>query len=158
KKIAKAHQLPSAKDANVQAREEGRPILARDGYIYFGTDPERAKEGEDRRIMVYGVRRALEHLGSISLTGKQFLDYAMPHQLWTEDEAKIIKQALRWLISLAEAWDSHIGDADAVLKPSHDRAARKLLNHFAEAPVEAQRHFLQLMRNDIGPNSASEAE
>jgi|AmaraimetFIIA100_FD_contig_121_294225_length_6637_multi_4_in_0_out_0_3 hypothetical protein len=49
--------------------------------------------------------------------------------------------------------DVEIGDlqdADAALKPSHERAARKLLNHFAAAPGEVQRHFLQLMRDDIG--------
>src|SRR5262245_24006080 len=81
KKIIKAHALPSAKQANAQAKEEGRPVLARDGFIYFGTDPGRAKEGEDRRTMVYGVRRALETLAGIHLTAHQFLDYAHPHQL-----------------------------------------------------------------------------
>lgn len=106
KKIVKVHKLPTAKDANLQAKDEGRPILARDGYIYFGTDPSRAKEGEDRRTMVYGVRKALDTLGNIQLSGKQFLDYAMPHQLWDKDEAKIIKQALRWLTQLSEAWDT----------------------------------------------------
>jgi len=29
---------------------------------------------------------------------------------------------------------------DAALKPSHDRAARKLLSQFGEAPVEVQKH------------------
>lgn len=106
KKIAKVHKLPTAKEANEQAKDEGRPVLARDGFIYFGTDPGRAKEGEDRRTMVYGVRKALETLGNIHLTGRQFLDYALPHQLWDEEEAKVIKQALRWLTSLSEAWDS----------------------------------------------------
>jgi hypothetical protein len=106
KKIIKAHQLPTAKEANAQAKEEGRPVLARDGFIYFGTDMGKAKEGEDRRTMVYGVRKSLECLGGINLTGRQFLDYALPHQLWDADEAKIIKQALRWLNSLDQAWDS----------------------------------------------------
>lgn len=106
KKIAKAHSLPTPKAANQEAKEEGRPVLASDGYIYFGTDPGRAKEGEDRRTMVYGVRKALDTLGNIHLTGRQFLDYALPHQLWDEDEAKIIKQALRWLEGLNAAWDS----------------------------------------------------
>jgi len=106
KKIIKAHKLPTAKEANIQAKEEGRPVLAGDGYIYFGTDPGRAKEGEDRRTMVYGVRRALDTLGNIQLSGRQFLLYAMPHQLWDKEEAKIIKQALRWLTMLDEAWDN----------------------------------------------------
>jgi hypothetical protein len=106
KKIARVHRLPTAKAANEQAKEEGRPVLARDGFIYFGTDPGRAKEGEDRRTMIYGVRKALGTLGNIHLTGRQFLDYALPHQLWDEEEAKIIKQALRWLMSLSDAWDS----------------------------------------------------
>jgi Protein of unknown function (DUF3102) len=47
-------------------------------------------------------------------------------------------------------------DTEAALKPSHDRAARKLLNQFGEAPVEVQRQFLQLTRDDIGPASAGE--
>ena len=105
KTIIKAH-LPTAKAANEQAKDEGRPVLARDGYIYFGTNPDKAKEGEDRRTMVYGVRKALDTLGNIQLTGRQFLNYAQPHQLWNDDESKIIKQALRWLMSLDEAWES----------------------------------------------------
>ena len=106
KKIVKVHKHPPPKAANMQAKEEGRPVLASDGYIYFGTDPGRAKEGEDRRTMVYGVRRALDALGNIHLTGNQFLLYAMPHQLWDAEEGKIIKRALRWLTSLDEAWDN----------------------------------------------------
>lgn len=105
KEIADRHRLPSPKAANTQAKEEKRPVLASDGYIYFGTDPDKAKEGEDRRTMVYGVRRALETLGGIELTAGQFLNYALPHQLWTTEEGKIIKQALRWLASLDAAWD-----------------------------------------------------
>jgi hypothetical protein len=105
KKIADRHKLPGPKAANEQAKEEGRPVLASDGYIYFGTDPRLAKEGADRRSMVYGVRRALDHLGNIQLTGKQFLDYAFPHQLWTSEEEAIIKKALRWLSDLDQAWD-----------------------------------------------------
>jgi hypothetical protein len=106
KKIAAKHKLPAPKAANALAKEEGRPVLASDGYIYFGTDPNRAKEGEDRRSMVYGVRKALDKLGNIHITGRQFLDYALPHQLWDKDEGKIIKQALRWLTMLDEAWDT----------------------------------------------------
>lgn len=107
KKIIQGHKLPGPKAANQQAKEEGHPVLASDGYIYFGTDPAKAKEGEDRRSMVFGVRRALDHLGNINLTGRQFLDYALPHQLWTPEEAPIIKKALRWLTDLAEAWEAH---------------------------------------------------
>ena len=106
RKIVEAHTLPSPKAANTQAKEEGHPVLASDGYIYFGTDPSKAKEGEDRRSMVFGVRRALEHLGNIHLTGRQFLDYAFPHQLWTVEEAPIIKKALKWLVDLDDAWGS----------------------------------------------------
>jgi hypothetical protein len=109
KKIAAKHKLPGPKVANAQAKEEGRPVLASDGNIYFGGSEAQAKEGEDRRTMVFGVRRALEHLGSINLTGRQFLDYALPHQLWEPDEAKIIKQALRWLTDLDEAWENREG-------------------------------------------------
>jgi hypothetical protein len=106
KKIAKAHKLPGPKAANQQAKEEGRPILASDGYIYFGATPEQAKAGEDRRAMVFGVRRALDHLGNIELTGRQFLAYAAPHMLWKPEEAAIIKKALRWLKDLDDAWSN----------------------------------------------------
>jgi hypothetical protein len=106
KKIVKAHSLPTAKEANKQAKDEGRPVFARDGNIYFGTDAMKAKEGEDRRTMVYGVRKALDTLADITLTGKEFLAYALPHQLWNADEEKVIKRALRWLTLLDAAWDS----------------------------------------------------
>lgn len=106
KKIADKHKLPSPKAANQQAKEEGRPVFASDGYIYFGTDPGKAKEGTDRRRMVYGVKDALEHLASIHLTARQFLDYAFPHQLWKPEEAPVIKKALRWLSDLDEAWEA----------------------------------------------------
>jgi hypothetical protein len=106
KKIAEKHKLPGPKAANIQAKEEGRPVLASDGYIYFGGSEAQAKEGEERRSMVFGVRRALDHLGSINLTGRQFLAYALPHQLWDADEAKIIKKALRWLTDLDDAWEN----------------------------------------------------
>lgn len=105
KEIADKHRLPTPRAANKQAKDEGRPVLASDGYIYLGGDPEKAKEGEDRRTMVYGVRRALETLGEIQLTPTQFLNYALPHQLWTAEEAKVIKRALRWLAALDAAWD-----------------------------------------------------
>jgi hypothetical protein len=107
KEIANRHRLPSAKAANEQAKDEQRPVLASDGYIYFGTDPDKAKQGEDRRTMIYGVRRALETLANIELTANQFLNYALPHQLWTKEEAAVIKHALRWLKSLDAAWDKH---------------------------------------------------
>lgn len=106
KKIVERHALPTPKAANQQAKEEGQPVLASDGYIYFGTDPSKAKEGESRRSMVFGVRRALDHLGGINLTGRQFLDYALPHQLWTAEEAPIIRKALRWLTDLVDAWEA----------------------------------------------------
>lgn len=106
KKVAEKHKAPTPKAANALAKEEGRPVLASDGFIYFGTDPGRAKEGMDRRKMVYGVKDALEHMGNIQLTGRQFLDYAFPHQLWKPEEAPIIKKALRWLMDLDEAWDA----------------------------------------------------
>jgi hypothetical protein len=105
KKIVKAH-LPTAKEANQQAKEEGRPVFARDGNIYFGTDAMKAKEGENRRTMIYGVRKALDTLGNINLTGREFLSYALPHQLWDAEEAPIIKKALRWLTMLDTAWDN----------------------------------------------------
>jgi hypothetical protein len=47
-------------------------------------------------------------------------------------------------------------DAEVALKPSHERAARKLLNDFDQAPGEVQRHFLQLTCNDIGPTCTQE--
>src|SRR5262245_1568511 len=106
KKIINKHKLPTPKQANAQAKEEGHPVFASDGNIYFGTDPAKAKEGMDRRRMVFGVRDALNHLGNIHLTGREFMNYALPHQLWTKDEAPIIKKALRWPADLDRAWDA----------------------------------------------------
>jgi hypothetical protein len=49
-------------------------------------------------------------------------------------------------------------DANVPLRPSHERAARKLLAHFADVPADVQRHFLALQRDDIGSDSWAEAE
>ncbi len=106
KKIVNKHKLPGPKAANQLAKEEGRPVLSSDGNIYFGTDQQKAVEGADRRRMVYGVKDALQHLAGINLSGEQFLAYAFPHQLWTPDEAPIIKKALKWLTDLDQAWDN----------------------------------------------------
>jgi hypothetical protein len=105
KEIRQRHRLPSPVAANAQAKEERRPVLASDGYIYFGADPKQAKEGEDRRTMVYGIRRALDTLGNIKLTANEFLKYALPHQLWTKEESEVIRTSLRWLRALNVAWN-----------------------------------------------------
>src|SRR5262249_30258464 len=53
-----------------------------------------------------------------------------------------------------------VGNADAALKPlkpSHEHAARKLFEHFGQAPGEVQRHFLEVDRQAHDIIGASEA-
>jgi hypothetical protein len=102
------YRPPGPKTANKLAKETGHPVVASDGFIYFGLTPEEAKKGKDRRAMVYDVRDALDHLASIELTGEQFLNYARPWQLWTREESEVIKKALAWLTSLDTAWDRRV--------------------------------------------------
>jgi hypothetical protein len=49
KEIADKHRLPSAKAANEKAKEEGRPVLASDGFI--STSAPRQKRPRRARIV-----------------------------------------------------------------------------------------------------------
>ena len=96
--------LPKPTEANSIARDTGQAQLASDGYIYFGTSPEDAKAGENRRTVVYGIKRAVTMLAKIDMTPEHFLMYALPHQLWDDDEAVELGKAETWLAKLCEAW------------------------------------------------------
>jgi hypothetical protein len=107
----KAHQIadkhrPKPAQANKQAKETGKPVLASDGYLYFGTSKQQAKQGEMRRSIVYSVRRAVECLATVALTPHQFLSFALPHQLWTSENEQQIGQANKWLHALSTAWET----------------------------------------------------
>lgn len=104
KKIIDSHR-PSPKAANEQAREHGKPVLASDGYLYFGNTKEEARAGEERRTVVYSVREAIEILATVQWTAEDFLKQALPHQLWKPREDEQIELALRWLSSLSKAWN-----------------------------------------------------
>ena len=94
-----------AQDGEQNCRRRNRPANRLQQRLHLLRHlAQKAKEGEDRRTMVYGVREALDHLAGIALTGDEFLNYARPHQLWDQEEGKVIEDALRWLTSLAEAW------------------------------------------------------
>jgi hypothetical protein len=92
--------LPTPKEANQEARETHRPVLAKDGYLYFGGTKEEIAAGTERRTIVYAVRRAVETLSDLGMTPHQFLQYALPHQLWQANEVPQIKQAAGWLHAL----------------------------------------------------------
>lgn len=103
KKIADTHR-PPPKEANKIARETGKPTLASDGFLYLGGTKEQVKESTERRTLVYAVRRAIETLATVETSPNQFLETALPHQLWTRKEEKQIDDALRWLSALKAAW------------------------------------------------------
>jgi hypothetical protein len=102
--IADKHR-PTPSEANKLAKETGKPVVASDGYIYFGTSKQKAKEGELRRTVVYSVRRAVECLATMELSPHQFLNFALPHQLWSRGD-KQIGVALKWLNALHTAWET----------------------------------------------------
>lgn len=103
-KIIKEHRFPKPTEANKQAKETGQPVQASDGYIYFGTSKADAQAGEDRRTVVYGVRRAIETLAEIELTPLNFIKFMLPHQRWDHTEEKQIEKAREWLNELAKEW------------------------------------------------------
>jgi hypothetical protein len=104
KRIIDSHR-PTPKAANEKAMETGKPVLASDGYLYFGNTKEEAKAGEERRTVVYSVREAIETLATVQWTAEDFLKQALPHQLWKPREDEQIEVALRWLSSLSKAWN-----------------------------------------------------
>lgn len=103
-KIIKKHH-PKPSEASKLARETGKPVLASDGYIYFGATKEQATEIEKRRSVVFGVRRCVDTLAAMEITPQQFLEYALPHQLYQFDEGGRVDRAARWLTALSAAWD-----------------------------------------------------
>jgi hypothetical protein len=103
KRIADTHR-PPPKQANEIARETGKPTLASDGFVYLGGTKEEVKESTERRTLVYAVRRAINTLSSVEVSPNQFLETALPHQLWTKREERQIDDALRWLTALKAAW------------------------------------------------------
>jgi hypothetical protein len=103
RRIADTHR-PPPKEANKIARDTGKPTLASDGYLYLGGTKEEVKESTERRTLVYAVRRAIETLAKVETTPTQFLETALPHQLWTRREEAQIDDALRWLSALKAAW------------------------------------------------------
>jgi hypothetical protein len=98
--------LPKPSEANELAKQTGKATLASDGYFYFGTSPEDAQAGEDRRTIVYGVKRAIALLSKMEMTPEQFIMYALPHQLWNEKEEPEIGRAETWLARLCEVWSA----------------------------------------------------
>jgi hypothetical protein len=101
-----AKHAPSPKEANRQAKASGKPVLASDGYLYFGTSKEQAKHSENRRTVIYAVRRAIETLATIEHAPHEFLSLALPHQLWNREEEKQIGRAAKWLNALHVAWEA----------------------------------------------------
>jgi hypothetical protein len=108
KAIARKH-LPSPKKANALARETGKPVEASDGYVYLGATDEQMHKAAQRRTAVYSVREAVETLSKVELKATDFLEYALPHQLWKKRNQHEIKKALRWLNELNVAWKKRGG-------------------------------------------------
>jgi hypothetical protein len=104
RKIVTKH-YPKPAEANRIARETGRPTAASDGNIYFGASKEKAKALEERRSVVFAVRRAVEVLATMKVTPTQFLEYALPHQLHKFDEHGRLKRAAGWMNALNAAWE-----------------------------------------------------
>lgn len=98
---------PTPSVARAQAREIGAPVQASDGNIYFGATPEEAKEMDRRRATVYGVRDACATINDLAktMTAEEFLNYALPHQLWKATDEHHIEKASTWLNELKTAWE-----------------------------------------------------
>lgn len=105
KKIAARHAAPKPAEARQIARETGKPTQASDGNIYLGATKEQEKEAEERRRVVYDVRRAVETFAGIDMTAEDFLAFALPHQLWNKSEEHQLQQAYNWMTDLIAAWE-----------------------------------------------------
>jgi hypothetical protein len=100
-------KMPSPSEAKEIAAKTGAIIAASDGRLYTGASDEAVKAAEDRRTIVFGVREAVETLAAVAAkaTPQQFLQLAMPHQLWTPDEETALGIAAGWLNQLVELWE-----------------------------------------------------
>ena len=103
KNIVQKH-YPKPMEANKIARETGTPTLASDGYIYFGASKAEAKVINDRRGVVFAVRRAIATLSAMQISPHQFLQYALPHQLLKMDDHGEIAKAAEWMTAFRSAW------------------------------------------------------
>jgi hypothetical protein len=101
--IVKKH-LPSPKKANAIAKQTGTPTAASDGYVYLGASDADVKQSAQRRTVVYAVREAVETIAKVQVSAEDFLEYALPHQLWKAKNEHQIKQAADWLGALSHAW------------------------------------------------------
>jgi hypothetical protein len=104
KKIVVKHH-PKPAEANKRARETGKPVLASDGFIYFGASKEEASAMEQRRSVVYGVRRVVDTLANMQVTPVQFIAYALPHQFHGFNQHNELARAAKWLAELDAAWN-----------------------------------------------------
>jgi hypothetical protein len=105
KKIVNKHR-PSPAKANEIARTTEKPVLASDGYLYLGNTKEEVNEGKLRRTVVYDVRDAVHTLATLQLSPREFLTFALPHQLWKTNESNEIAAALEWLQELNAQWSN----------------------------------------------------
>jgi hypothetical protein len=97
-------KLPTAEEANAEAKRTGKPVLARDGYYYFGASKEEAAAYEATVEKVYTIRRAIEDIAKVDMTPEQFISYMEPHQRWkTDEEIDGVEHASQWLCALAAA-------------------------------------------------------
>ena len=95
---------PKPMEANKIARETGKPTLASDGFIYFGASKAEAKVINDRRGVVFAVRRAITTLSAMQISPHQFLQYALPHQLLKIDDHGEVVKAADWMNAFRTAW------------------------------------------------------
>jgi hypothetical protein len=103
KEIVAKHRPTPTKAIEI-AQETGKIVEASDGYLYTGASKQQMKESTERRTLVYAVHRAVETLATVQLTADQFIEYALPHQLWNEQEEGQIELAAAWLNSLNKVW------------------------------------------------------
>ena len=97
-------QIPKPSKARKIARDTGVPTQASDGNIYFGATEKQEVEINKRIEIVGGIRNAIERIAEVEMTAEEFLEYALPHQLWKHDEVDQIHDASNWLNDLMKAW------------------------------------------------------
>jgi hypothetical protein len=82
REIAREH-LPTRAEAIKLARETGRLVTARDGFMYSGASEDEMAAYSLRRTVVFGIERAFNHIADCDWSPKEWVARAEDH--WVSD-------------------------------------------------------------------------
>lgn len=105
KEIARDHAFPTPSEARGQARETGIPVEASDGMVYTGATREEEQEQDDRRDLIFNVKRSIDDLAKLEVSAEEWLETARSWQLFSPEETENLSRAAEWLTELQQLWE-----------------------------------------------------